>query len=124
VEAGGGDPDSAAFLALEVFDDTEFDLRTPADWMLLGEVNGVMKGVPAFTLDLVTPAAGEGESGFVWKPCTVLRYEEAAERFHCVLDGGQMAAVAVPRIFLQFVAEDPANFAARVAVGAPFPANL
>ena len=43
VPAGGS---SEAQFALERFDDDEFDVRTPDEWLALGEENGVMKGLP------------------------------------------------------------------------------
>ncbi|KAG8265732.1 Dynein heavy chain 1, axonemal [Homalodisca vitripennis] len=41
------DPSSLHFLALELFDDEEFESRTEAEWLSLGEVDGVKHPVPA-----------------------------------------------------------------------------
>lgn len=48
------DPDNPApfpaFLDLDTFDNTEYDIRTPQEWLELGEENGVRKPVPARSL--------------------------------------------------------------------------
>ena len=36
----------SSFLPLEIFDNTEYDCRTPADWLSLGLEQGIRKPVP------------------------------------------------------------------------------
>ncbi|KNC54636.1 dynein heavy chain 2 [Thecamonas trahens ATCC 50062] len=105
---------SAAFpsyLPLEPFDDTEFEVRTPREWLELGVENGVMCGVPGAAV--VFDSAGCGS----WVPVLVVDYSAEAEAYVVVPRGATPASAAyslVHRIHLYFVAESPANFAARV----------
>lgn len=99
---------SPAYLPLEIFDDTEYDCRTPEEWMELGEVDGQMKGVPAHTV------ANDSTGALSWTACTVLKYDPDSQVYHCIVNGRATPA-AVPRVHLLFTAEDPRVFADRVA---------
>jgi dynein heavy chain len=57
------DPDNPApfppVLLLHIFDNHEWDIRTPEEWVEMGRSNGVRKPVPGFAL---LPAAEESTS--------------------------------------------------------------
>ena len=61
------DPDDPApfppYLPLHVFDNEEKDIRTPAEWITLGETDGVRKPVPGKAL---LPVAEDGDSNGEW----------------------------------------------------------
>lgn len=40
----------AAFLDLQTFDNTEYDVRTPDEWLAIGEEMGVRKPIPGKAL--------------------------------------------------------------------------
>ena len=40
----------AAFLDLDTFDNTEYDIRTPEEWLSIGVDDGVRKPIPAKAL--------------------------------------------------------------------------
>lgn len=103
--------DGGAFLPLEFFDDTEYDSRTPQEWVGLGVEDGTLKGVPA---QVLRAAAGGPEAGFVWERCIMTAYDAAAA-VYTVTISRTAATAAVPRIFLLFDAEDPEIFAQRVS---------
>eukprot|EP00729_Bicosta_minor_P023578 gene23578-31403_t len=116
---GASDSDPP-FLALEIFDDTEFDIRTPEEWMSTGREDNeeaTMRGIPAFTLQ---PHAKTGR--MAWVSCTVLKYAEERKVYKALVDG-RATAVEVPRVYLMFAAEDPRNFAKRVAAAHKYRAD-
>ena len=47
----------ASYLSLEIFDNEEYDCRTPSEWLHLGEENGVLKPVPGFAF---LPSCNQG----------------------------------------------------------------
>lgn len=47
----------SGFLPLEYFDDVEYDVRTPEEWISLGKETGVVRGVPARALACLDAAA-------------------------------------------------------------------
>lgn len=38
----------SSYLALEIFDNEEYDCRTPSEWLHLGEEEGILKPIPGF----------------------------------------------------------------------------
>lgn len=60
------DPDNPApfpsFLPLEIFDNVEYDCRTPEEWVCLGEEEGVRKPVPGLAL---IPAKNSPSTGML-----------------------------------------------------------
>ena len=98
-----------SFLPLELFDDTDFDARTPADWLALGVEGGSMTGVPASVLlvqQTTTPPT------LAWHSAVVTAYDNTRQLFSLTIDGGSQ--VTAPRIFVLFTSEDPAIFAQRL----------
>ncbi|XP_035245196.1 dynein heavy chain 1, axonemal isoform X1 [Anguilla anguilla] len=132
------------YLPLEVFDNEEFDVRTPEDWLSLGYEEGTpdRKPVPAKALlpsrDDV-PQDDPKKLKYCWQPVGVLDYDPEKQLYlvhkaDCnrvrdakgnpvVICGGQEAKDVgelqpgqywVPRVRLNFIAEDPRVFAQRV----------
>ena len=95
------------FLALELFDDTEFDSRTPQDWIALGSLNGIHAGVPAKAL------LPDDESSLAWTDCLVMSFNASTSLFTATVSGSG-AEHQLPRLLIMFKAEDPAVFTRRV----------
>ncbi|KAJ8259834.1 hypothetical protein GJAV_G00174010 [Gymnothorax javanicus] len=131
------------YLPLEVFDNEEFDVRTPGEWLSLGCEDGSpdRKPVPAKALlpsrdD--TPPADPQRLRYCWQPVGVLDYDPEKHLYlvhkaDCsgrvrdvkghpvIIHGGQNVTDElqpgqywVPRIQVNFSAEDPRVFAQRV----------
>lgn len=107
---GGGDGGYLASLPLEAFDNTDFEVRAPADWIQKGAASGGGKGVPAQAL--VRDAAG---AGVEWRDGHAVSWDPSVERFTVEFSDQKTLAAEVPRLDLLFMAEDPFNFARRVA---------
>ena len=100
-----------SYLPLEPFDDQEYEVRTPAEWLLLGVQNNSMCGVPAAAV--IFDQAGVG----TWVPVLVVDYDTSASAYVIVPRDASPSTTSyslIARIHLYFVAESPANFAARV----------
>ena len=97
------------FLPLEVFDNTEFDPRTPQEWISIGIFHGVLAGTPAKAL-LASP---DDATQYQWTDCLVMAFDEAKALFTAHIDGRE--DTKLPRILVMFKGEDPAKFALRVA---------
>ena len=67
------------FLPLHVFDDTEFDVRNPKEWLELGVVNGEQHPVPGKAL-LQTEEKDSGEQ-YAWKDVGALDYDQENQLF-------------------------------------------
>ena len=99
-------PTPADWLALEPFDDTEYDSRLPEEWISYGEQpDGSFYPIPGKGLCQI-----EGENGFYWRPVLIHKYEKEQEKFTGYWDGTQ-EYVELTRINLLFDAEDPRIFA-------------
>ncbi|MCJ8744212.1 hypothetical protein PDJAM_G00116030 [Pangasius djambal] len=129
-------PPVVNYLPLEIFDNEEFDSRTPEDWLALGCDQGSsdQKPVPAkaFLPTNDTDSAEEKRSSpeYTWQSVGVLDYSpekkqymvQKADQNGCVRDSEGKPVLGplqsnqywVPRIRLQFCAEDPRIFALRV----------
>jgi hypothetical protein len=108
VAAGGDGDTTSAFLPLEIFDNTEYDPRTPAEWLALGvdPATKALLGVPAVALLPPQPH---------WAPVVVLTFDAATALYTVAERAVPGQTHGVPRVHLQFVAEDPRRFAQRVA---------
>ncbi|XP_066927305.1 dynein axonemal heavy chain 1-like isoform X2 [Clytia hemisphaerica] len=115
VKPGDGSP-FPCFLPLEIFDNTEYDCRTPEDWLALGGKS--KKPVPGKAL-LPSGIVQNGVRFFDWVSVGVISHE-AVSKYYVVkvtdMDwtGQKNTVYAVPRIRLHFMAEDPNIFVARV----------
>lgn len=98
----------ASYLPLELFDNTTFEVREPEEWIRLGTVDGVC-AVPAHVLTFP-----EGQSG-KWVACTVTSYDSQTLRYTCDVPTVDPSTMNTIRLNLMFDAEDPAQFAKRVA---------
>ncbi|XP_022110107.1 dynein heavy chain 1, axonemal-like isoform X1 [Acanthaster planci] len=143
-----GDEDPApfpTFLPLDIFTDTEFDCRTPGEWLEMGVVNSHRLPVPGRAL---LPAWDSPEKldpkdpslEYEWFDVGMLDYDRETqlylvqktdlnnrildEKGQVVINGGKNADGTrslqanqywVPRIQLMFLAEDPQVFAKAVA---------
>ncbi|XP_046731532.1 dynein axonemal heavy chain 1 [Silurus meridionalis] len=135
-------PPADNYLPLEIFDNEEFDCYTPEDWLALGCEPGSsdQKPVPAIAF-LLTEDGGEEQRDstpeYAWQSVGVLDYSpekkqymvQKADQHDCVRNSEGKPVVGgaqrnkgplksnqywVPRIRLQFCAEDPRIFAQRV----------
>ncbi|KAL8563601.1 hypothetical protein ACOMHN_019339 [Nucella lapillus] len=131
-------------LPLHVFDNEDFDPRTPEEWLALGMENGVRKPIPAVALlpcdveKYRVPTNEHIEYG--WYKVGVLDYDSHSKMYlvhlctpndevldpqgRPVLDGGYFVKCVrillpeeawIPRIRLRFLSEDPWQFSKRVA---------
>ena len=108
----GGDPGGEEFatslgLPLELFDNTEFDSRTPEDWEAMGKAED--KGVPSKVL-----WANDDEApGSSWVEGMMLGYDPETTTYSVarISDGAEKR---VPRLEVCFGAENPFDFARRV----------
>ncbi len=94
------------FLPLEIFDDTEFDQRTPSDWVNQGVFNGVQAGVPVKSL------LPDAEGKLRWSDALVLSFDSVMNLYK-VQTTNQSSQL--PRVLVMFKGEDPAIFVARIA---------
>ncbi|PAA45958.1 hypothetical protein BOX15_Mlig009546g7, partial [Macrostomum lignano] len=137
--------DWRSYLALEVFDNTDYDCRLPSEWLAMGMDEGVRKPVPGrallpsrddqHDLDIRDPAIV-----WRWQMVGVLDYDPDSQLWLVmkvnkkgrlvdqdgkpVVNGGYLgngqfldlpSMYWIPRIQLYFLAEDPTIFAMRVA---------
>lgn len=99
-------------LPLDPFDDSEYDVRTPREWLELGiDENGRFLPLPALALLF---EAGSGS----WRRALVSDYDNRLQQFEVRWDEGgleRLGAEMLPRLRVLFAAEDPAIFAERCA---------
>ncbi|KAK2862487.1 hypothetical protein Q5P01_002020 [Channa striata] len=133
-------PDVSPYLPLEIFDNEEYDCRTPEDWIALGKTEGVtkQKPIPAKAL-LPTDDKFQSEdttafcTEYNWHLVGVLDYskvkcqylvqkvhlsskdeEQKQSKSHGVSPLVAGTRYWVPRIRLLFIAEDPRVFVERI----------
>ena len=97
----------AAWLPLEPFDSYDFDVRNPEEWIEMA--GGEM--IPAMAL-----RRSQVETGvFDWKSVLISSYDCNRHAFTGLWDDETQAPVEISKINLVFGAEDPFQFAKRVA---------
>ncbi|GAX80571.1 hypothetical protein CEUSTIGMA_g8008.t1 [Chlamydomonas eustigma] len=99
---------SNSVLALEVFDNTDFESRTPSEWI------PKTPGVPPSPAKMAVFSNG----GCTWEPCTVVDYDSSRNCYAvkpAIARGDTQELHWVPRVHLYFAAEDPFIFAKRYA---------
>lgn len=69
-----------SFLPLHIFDDTEYDTRTPEEWVNLGVINGEQKPVPGKAL-IPTTRSTEGFADYEWIDVGALSYDKEKEEY-------------------------------------------
>ena len=101
-------------LPIDIFDDTSFDCRTPQEWMALGiHDDGTFAFVPAkgFRWDPIT-------SDWGFEPCRVVDWIEDTNQLRVIWGmqpREQEDATWLPRLHVQFLAEDPQIFVRRIS---------
>ncbi|KAL6464354.1 hypothetical protein MHYP_G00266710 [Metynnis hypsauchen] len=129
-------PPVSDYLPLEIFDNEEFDCRTPEDWLALGFEPGSKdrKPVPAKALlpssDFILPEEQKSLAPeYSWQSVGVLDYcpekkqylVQKADPHGQIRDSPPIAGQFwVPRVRLMFLAEDPRLFAQRVQFACSF----
>mmetsp|Transcript_87057 Transcript_87057/g.177869 ORF Transcript_87057/g.177869 Transcript_87057/m.177869 type:complete len:989 (-) Transcript_87057:358-3324(-) len=106
-------------LPLSVFDNRDYDLRSPFEWLALAKdpETGEERPLPALAL-WRDPADGTG----YWRRAVVLQYDSAGEKFEVQYEeaeptelGGRRGMMEfLPRLRVMFRGEDPEAFANRV----------
>ena len=121
------DADCDPFLPLEIFDDTEFDCRTPKEWLAIGQENGEQKPVPGKAL-LANGIVKDGVKQYEWLDVGMFKYDSIKKLYQVqIMPRGPGAPKKpkteykrtaprfwIPRIRLMFCAEDPLVFSQRV----------
>eukprot|EP00002_Diphylleia_rotans_P006932 TRINITY_DN1638_c0_g1_i1.p1 TRINITY_DN1638_c0_g1~~TRINITY_DN1638_c0_g1_i1.p1 ORF type:complete len:4126 (-),score=976.49 TRINITY_DN1638_c0_g1_i1:597-12974(-) len=116
----GVDLDLIHPLPLDLFDDTEFDCRTPEEWISLGMDGSTMTFVPAKAFKNLGPSTDKSRNHSVWNPCKVLQYNPQKELFQIewssnLHDKNPKSQEWLSRIYILFDAEDPFRFAKRIS---------
>uniref|UniRef100_A0A1Y1N5M7 Dynein heavy chain 1, axonemal n=2 Tax=Photinus pyralis TaxID=7054 RepID=A0A1Y1N5M7_PHOPY len=109
------------YLPLELFDDQEFDSRSPESWLNHGVMEGVRHPIPAvafvpvYMKPLVHPSSPDYLNHvYEWTDVAVTNYTPDDELWHVLTLDGFQRTFAIPRIRLMFKAEDPVVFAHRI----------
>ncbi|XP_049940877.1 dynein axonemal heavy chain 1-like, partial [Schistocerca serialis cubense] len=113
------------YLPLEIFDDEDFDCRTPDEWINVGIVDDVRHPVPAEAFIPLTggtdgsiPTGPDNDitSLYDWVRVAVTDYDKEAKLYTVLsTSDGTDRIFHLPRIYVMFKAEDPINFADRIA---------
>lgn len=110
------------YLPLELFDDEEYDSRTPQGWMDHGLIDGVRHPMPG---EAFLPVHEKQNRVFrdveetlnyiyVWTDVAVTEYDPGTKLFSVITLDGFQRHYKVPRIYVMFKADDPVVFAQRV----------
>mgnify|MGYP007088253515 CR=1 FL=1 len=96
------------WLPLEPFDDNEYDVWTPQEW------------IESESTDKFEPVPGQGlwrdsDNKGIWRRCLIYKYDEDWQMYEGVWDDGTTEKSELTWINLLFDAEDPWMFAQRVA---------
>ncbi|KAG5345241.1 DYH1 protein, partial [Acromyrmex charruanus] len=111
-----------SYLPLELFDDEEYDCRTTEEWINLGIINDIRYPLPArvfvetiidkkWTFDRYNTV----NNLFGWFHAAVMDYNNEQKLWTVLTLDGFKRKFLLPRIYIQFFAEDPRKFAKRVA---------
>lgn len=97
-------------LPLEVFDNENFEERTPNEWMRIAHgKDGSMVGLPAKALHVDKQGAG------AWKDGRVVGYAEKEKKYEVHWSDISLSPSFLARMHVCFKAEDPFRFCKRVA---------
>lgn len=113
------------YLPLEIFDDTEYESRSPAEWIQLGTDDAGVTCVDSKALRVEADGSGR------YRPCEVIGYDATEQKFTVVWkdregagaaaggkeskDGSSFDRARLFRIHICFQAENPFVYAKRVA---------
>merc|ERR1712226_1327502 len=109
------------FLPIEIFDNTEYDCRTPEDWIAMGMEGKKRKPVPGKAL-LPNGVIKDGVRQYEWTNVGMVGYDAEQKLYNVralvndetLAKGNKATQYLIPRIRLMFFAEDPYVFAARM----------
>ncbi|KYN02642.1 Dynein heavy chain 1, axonemal [Cyphomyrmex costatus] len=111
-----------SYLSLELFDDEEYDCRTTEEWINLGIVNGTRYPLPALVfVERITDKKWIFDrydilnNLFGWFHAAVTDYDNKRKLWTVLILDGLKRKFLLPRIYIQFLGEDPRKFAKRVA---------
>nr|XP_022908003.1 dynein heavy chain 1, axonemal-like [Onthophagus taurus] len=108
------------YLPLELFDNEEYDARTPQGWLDHGLLDGFRHPLPgeAFIPEDIDPDENIPEKErhlmYDWTNVAVLDYIRDKKLWSILTLDGKQRPFQVPRIYLMFKAEDPEIFAKRL----------
>ncbi|KAJ8667913.1 hypothetical protein QAD02_009576, partial [Eretmocerus hayati] len=122
------------YLPLEIFDDEEFDCRTPKEWLDLVTIDGKIYPLPAEALlrtsttnkipssassqksnsTLLEGANFSENSDLRWERVAVMDYEADKKLWKTMTLDGEKRIYKLPRLLVRFLAEDPRIFVSRV----------
>ena len=74
------DSDCDPFLPLHVFDDTEYDCRTPEEWLSIGREEDGQKPVPGKAL-LASGIVKDRVKEYVWMDVGVMAYDSVKQLY-------------------------------------------
>lgn len=117
------------FLELDLFDDVEkYDVYSPEEWLSLGDTESEWKSLPATALVPVQENDIHEYLNFEWQDVRVLDYD-AVKKLYLIRNCSNYIAESdshlpidtptdlwIPRIYLNFFAEEPLNFAKRLQI--------
>ncbi|CAH1982455.1 unnamed protein product [Acanthoscelides obtectus] len=107
-----------SFLPLELFDDEDYDVRTPENWLQHGVIEGVRYPLPGEAyLEIADEHRGEFchlFDTYGWMNVAVTDYNFETKKWAVLTLDGLQRTFEVPRLYVMFKAEDPRNFAKRV----------
>ncbi|XP_018331814.1 dynein heavy chain 1, axonemal-like [Agrilus planipennis] len=112
------------YLPLELFDDEEYDCRSPDSWLKHGVLDGIQHPLPGLgfvTLpsEINNDVIGEGVSQeytvfYGWVNVAIMDYVPQKKHWKVLTLDGLQRTFVLPRIYLMFRAEDPQVFAQRI----------
>ncbi|RZB40394.1 hypothetical protein BDFB_001449 [Asbolus verrucosus] len=110
------------YLPLELFDDEEYDCRTPENWLELGLIKGVRNPLPAeafipveeYKLDNIKNFDELFNNLCEWVNVAVMDYNPGTKLWKVLTLDGTRRIAELPRIYIMFKAEDPSIFAQRI----------
>ncbi|XP_056631499.1 dynein axonemal heavy chain 1-like [Diorhabda sublineata] len=119
-----------SFLPLELFDDEEFDIRTPENWLEHGIIDNVRHSLPAIafvpTVTQMTVESSENLSSkhklsinpldylYAWINVAVIDYNPQTKLWQVMTLDGTQRMLSLHRLYIMFYAEDPVNFVNRM----------
>ncbi|XP_074037842.1 dynein axonemal heavy chain 1 isoform X2 [Leptinotarsa decemlineata] len=108
-----------SFLPLELFDNEDFDIRTPENWLDHGVIDNVRHPLPgkAFVptpVDIINSTTTTTEEYYSWVNVAVAEYDPEPKLWTVLTLDGLQRTFRLPRLFVMFDAEDPVNFANRI----------
>ncbi|CAG9128677.1 unnamed protein product [Plutella xylostella] len=111
-------------LDLEIFDNTDFDCRTPEEWMGLGLIDGEQHPCPGLAYiprdETKTKKIYGGDkiqifnNIYDWTNAAVFSFDKITDKWHIMALDGTKRRFDIPRIRLMFKADDPETFVQRI----------